>query len=36
MSMPPGAVWRYDWQPAPDSPEAALARDFLPAREWLA
>jgi coproporphyrinogen III oxidase len=36
MSMPPSAAWRYDWTPDPASPEAALARDFLPARDWLA
>lgn len=36
LSMPPGASWRYDWHPEPDSPEAALAREFLSARDWLA
>jgi len=36
MSMPPLATWRYDWTPDPASPEAALARDFLPPRDWLA
>ena len=35
MSMPPLARWEYDYQPAPDSPEAALYRDFLPVRDWL-
>jgi coproporphyrinogen III oxidase len=35
MSMPPVANWRYDWQPAPGSPEARLERDFLPPRDWL-
>jgi coproporphyrinogen III oxidase len=34
MSMPPVVTWRYDWQPAPGSPEARLYRDFLPPREW--
>ncbi|MNT30080.1 Coproporphyrinogen-III oxidase, aerobic [compost metagenome] len=34
MSMPPLVTWRYDWQPEPDSPEAALYTDFLPARDW--
>jgi len=34
MSMPPQVAWRYDWQPAPGSPEAALYADFLPARDW--
>ena len=36
MSMPPLALWRYDWQPAPGSPEAALYTDFLIAKDWLA
>ncbi|WP_426192847.1 oxygen-dependent coproporphyrinogen oxidase [Massilia sp. DWR3-1-1] len=36
MSMPPLVKWRYDWQPEAGSAEAALARDFLPARDWLA
>ncbi|MBY4895646.1 oxygen-dependent coproporphyrinogen oxidase [Cupriavidus sp. AU9028] len=35
MSMPPRAAWRYDWQPEPGSAEAALATDFLPARDWV-
>ncbi|TYZ47640.1 oxygen-dependent coproporphyrinogen oxidase [Ralstonia solanacearum] len=35
MSMPPVANWRYDWQPEPGSPEAALYTDFLPARDWV-
>ena len=35
-SMPPAAVWKYDWQPVPGSTEAALYEDFLPARDWLA
>ncbi len=34
MSMPPLVTWRYDWQPDPGSPEAALYTDFLPARDW--
>jgi coproporphyrinogen III oxidase len=34
MSMPPQVSWRYDWQPEPGSPEAALYTDFLPARDW--
>ncbi len=34
LSMPPHATWRYDWHPAPESPEAALYRDFLVARDW--
>ncbi|MEF9927802.1 MAG: oxygen-dependent coproporphyrinogen oxidase [Massilia sp.] len=36
MSMPPIVKWRYDWQPEPGSPEARLATDFLPHRDWLA
>jgi hypothetical protein len=24
MSMPPHAAWRYDWKPAPGSPEEKL------------
>jgi len=35
MSMPPIVKWRYDWQPEADSPEAALARDFLPHKDWV-
>ncbi|QWA09640.1 oxygen-dependent coproporphyrinogen oxidase [Sodalis ligni] len=35
MSMPPLARWQYDYHPEPESPEAALYRDFLPARDWL-
>jgi coproporphyrinogen III oxidase len=34
MSMPPLAAWRYDWRPAPGSPEARLYTDFLPPRDW--
>jgi coproporphyrinogen III oxidase len=33
MSMPPLAAWRYDWQPEPGTPEAALS-DFLRPRTW--
>jgi coproporphyrinogen III oxidase len=36
MSMPPGAAWRYDWQPEPGSPEARLYTDFLRPRDWAA
>ena len=35
MSLPPLARWRYDWGPAPGSPEAALAERFLRPRDWL-
>ena len=34
MSMPPRAEWRYDYRPAPGSPEAALA-DYLKPRDWV-
>lgn len=36
MSMPPLVRWEYNFQPETDSPEAALYRDFLPVRDWLA
>jgi len=36
LSLPPLARWRYDWSPAPGTPEAALYTDFLPVRDWLA
>lgn len=36
LSMPPLAKWRYAWAPEPGTPEAALYRDFLPPRDWLA
>lgn len=36
MSMPPGAAWRYDWQPEPGSPEARLYTHFLRPRDWAA
>ncbi len=35
MSLPPNVTWRYDWQPEPNSLEAALYTDFLPARDWV-
>lgn len=35
MSMPPQAAWRYDWQPQPGTPEAALYEKFLRPRDWL-
>jgi len=34
MSMPPLVAWRYDWKPAPGTPEARLYTDFLRARDW--
>ncbi|END9091667.1 oxygen-dependent coproporphyrinogen oxidase [Yersinia enterocolitica] len=36
MSMPPLVRWEYNYQPAADSAEAALYRDFLPVKNWLA
>ncbi|MDI3260929.1 MAG: coproporphyrinogen III oxidase, partial [Sinobacteraceae bacterium] len=35
MSMPPHAVWRYDWRPEMGSPEAELYEKFLVPRDWL-
>jgi coproporphyrinogen III oxidase len=35
MSLPPSVTWRYDWHPAPGSPEARLYTDFLPPRAWV-
>lgn len=35
MSLPPLVTWRYDWRPAPASPEARLYEDFLRPRDWL-
>ena len=35
MSMPPLALWRYDWKPAPGTPEAALYTDFLIPKDWV-
>jgi coproporphyrinogen III oxidase len=35
MSLPPLVKWRYNWAPAPGTPEARLYTDFLRPREWL-
>jgi len=35
MSMPPVAHWRYQWSPAPGTPEARLYDEFLKPRDWL-
>ena len=35
MSLPPIVKWRYDWKPAPGTPEARLYTDFLVAKDWL-
>jgi coproporphyrinogen III oxidase len=34
MSMPPVVKWRYDWHPAPGTPEERLYSDFLRPRDW--
>ncbi len=34
-SMPPVAIWKYNWQPEPGSPEAVLYDDYLRPRDWL-
>jgi coproporphyrinogen III oxidase len=35
MSLPPRVAWRYDWHPAPGSPEEKLYTDFLRPRDWV-
>lgn len=35
MSLPPKAVWRYNWQPEPGTEEARLYEEFLKPRDWL-
>jgi coproporphyrinogen III oxidase len=34
-SLPPLAVWRYDYRPDANSPEAELYERFLPPRGWI-
>jgi coproporphyrinogen III oxidase len=34
MSLPPLVAWRYDWKPAPGTPEARLYDVFLKPRNW--
>jgi len=34
MSLPPVVKWRYDWRPAPGTPEARLYEIFLVPRDW--
>ena len=34
MSLPPLVKWRYNWQPAPGTPEARLYEEFLHPRDW--
>lgn len=35
MSLPPLVKWRYNWQPAPGTPEAELYEIYLKPRDWL-
>ena len=34
MSLPPVVKWRYDWRPAPGTPEARLYDRYLVPRDW--
>lgn len=34
MSLPPLVAWRYDWKPAPGTPEAKLYDVFLKPKNW--
>ena len=34
-SLPPKVVWKYNYAPEPDSPEAALLTDFIVPQDWL-
>ena len=35
MSMPPAAIWKYDWQPEAGSAEAILYESYLTPQNWL-
>jgi coproporphyrinogen III oxidase len=35
MSLPPVVNWKYNWQPEPGSPEAALYERYLKPQNWL-
>ncbi len=35
MSMPPVAIWRYNWHPEPGSPEEELYERYLKPQDWL-
>ena len=35
-SMPPRAIWKYDWKPQSGSAEARLYEDYLRPRDWIA
>jgi coproporphyrinogen III oxidase len=34
-SMPPRAMWKYNWSPEPGTAEADLYENYLRARDWL-
>lgn len=34
-SMPPRAIWKYNWHPEPGSPESDLYENYLKPRDWL-
>ena len=34
-SMPPRAIWKYDWKPKSGSPEANLYENYLRIRDWI-
>lgn len=36
MSLPAMVSWKYNWQPTPDSDEAALYDTFLKPVDWIA
>lgn len=36
MSLPPHVTFKYDWHPAPNTPEAELYETYLKPRDWLA
>ena len=35
MSLPPKVVWRYNYRPQADSPEADLVDNYLAPHDWL-
>lgn len=35
MSLPPLVIWRYDWHPTPETPEAELYTKYLQPRDWI-
>ena len=35
MSMPPNVIWKYDWSPAPGSPEQKLYTNYLVEKNWI-